>query len=126
MKKIALSLSFATLLATSAFATPVINQTAKGNIAPADAQGYSWIMPSNSHNYGSQFTANTTRLNGAGMYFSDPTNGGSWNINSSAIFTIGLYDASANLLGSGSFTTSTGGWHDVFFNDVAVTNGAQY
>lgn len=121
MKKLAVVFGFLALFAASAMATPVLNQTSNNNLTPIDGMGYSWV--GNGAVYGTRFVANTTSLDGAGMYFSS---GASWAVSSTANFTISLYNDQSVLLGSGSFSNAHGGWNDVFFADVATVIGQSY
>ena len=125
MKKVLLSLCLTPLFATMAYAAPVLNQVSNGNNTPLDANGYSAIHPIAETNYGTAFIANTTNVAGAGVYFSNPQNG-PYHVSPTALFTIGLYDASATVLAAVSFDNAIGGWNDVFFAEVQVEIGSTY
>jgi hypothetical protein len=123
MKKIAALFAFLAFAAASAQANPVLDQSSNGATAPRDANGFSYIGMGT--RYASKFVADKTSIDGAGVYFSDPSKGGYW-IDPDAVFTISLVDASAAVLASSSFSHAAGGWQDVFFNDVLTTIGSSY
>lgn len=109
------------MLSTLAYATPIINQTSNGNVAPVDSQGWSYIEPSSVRSFGHGFIANTSSLDGAGMYFSK-----NYNVSDTATFTISLFDSALNVIGTGSFTHASTGWNDVYFADTQVNLGSTY